>query len=98
MKSQFFFRCRLGGSHSPPGSWRSQGQALEGNLRDRLLGAFDGVFRGSWDRLLGAFDGVFRDRSASVAVISSECPEVTQKDHVRPEKLRQPAIESRFQV
>jgi len=83
MKSQFFFRCRLGGSHSPPGSWRSQGQALEGNLRDRLL---------------GAFDGVFRDRSASVAVISSECPEVTQKDHVRPEKLRQPAIESRFQV
>ena len=30
---------------------------------------------GSWDRLLGAFDGVFRDRSASVAVIGSECPE-----------------------
>ena len=32
--------------------------------------------QGSWgDRLLGAFDGVFRDHSASVAVISSESSE-----------------------
>jgi len=28
-----------------PSSGQSQGQALEGNLRDRLLDAFDGVFR-----------------------------------------------------
>ncbi len=69
------------------------------DLVPAVFGAISGT--GSWDRLLGAFDGVFRDRSASVAVISSEsseCPEVTQKDHVRPEKLRLPAIESRFQV
>lgn len=51
-----------------PGVRRSQGQAPGcDNLRDRLL---------------GAFDGAFRDRSASVAVIGSEgseCPEVTQR-------------------
>ena len=42
---------------------------------------------GSWDRLLGAFDGVFRDRSASVAVISSECP-VSRGDSERSRSPR----------
>ena len=55
-----------------PSSGRSQGQAIEGDLRDRLL---------------GAFDGVFRDRSASVAVISSECP-VSRGDSERSRSPR----------
>jgi len=51
---------------------------------------------GSWVRLMGYF-GIAPLRSLS-SVLSVQCPEVTQKDHVRPEKLRLPAIESRFQV
>ena len=44
--------------------------------------------QGSWgDRLLGAFDGVFRDHSASVAVISSECP-VSRGDSERSRSPR----------
>jgi hypothetical protein len=69
-------------------------QVGSGDLRDRLLRAISGT--GSWVRLMGYF-GIAPLRSLS-SVLSVQCPEVTQKDHVRPEKLRLPAIESRFQV
>jgi len=76
---------------SGTGSW--------GDLRDRLLRAISESQRaisgtGSWVRLMGYF-GIAPTRSLS-SVLSVQYPEVTQKDHVRPEKLRLPAIESRF--